>query len=220
MRTILFLILLTLSFIYTSYSDEASDLVADVLKEYKKVESYEAEMSVKVDVDYLNAPEKKGKISYTKEKTKIDIPGFSMLPKQGTGNFIGEILSLKNSYIYIGKEKIDNENLEHIKVIPNNSKDIVLVDMFIDGAKDIVKKADISTKENGTFSVKLNYKSFSGFLMPSQVIIDFLVPSFKMPKVLVGPRDEKRVKKIQNDGENTKGKVILKYWNYTFPKIK
>jgi hypothetical protein len=39
-----------------------------------------------------------------------------------------------------------------------------------------------------------------------------------MPKVLAGPNNEKKLKKIQNDGENTKGKVIIKYWNYLINK--
>ncbi len=215
-------ILFILSFILTStlcLSDDGNQLVKEILEEYKKVRSYEAEISVNVDIDYLDAPEKKGKIYYEYPKnTKIDIPGFSMLPKQGTGNFIGEILSMKSTIVLIGNQKIDNEQLTHLKVIPNDSKEIVLVDLYVDKPEKLVKKAEITTKDNGTFNVTLKYKEFGGFSMPSLVNIEFNVPTFKMPKVLAGPNNEKKLKKIQNDGENTKGKVIIKYWNYLINK--
>jgi len=206
--------LIIFNFIY-ALSNDGEKLANEILNEYKKIKSFEADIAVKIDINYLNAPEKKGKIYYqSPNNTKVDIEGFSMLPKQGTGNFIAEILSMKSTFIYVGETKLNNENLVHLKVIPNNSKEIVLVDMYIDNSKKIVKKADITTKENGTFYISLDYKNFSGFFLPSLVNIEFVVPNFKMPKAFVGPRDKNKVDEMQKDGETTKGKVILKYWNY------
>lgn len=216
-----YLSIFSLIFISITYAfaNEGEKLAKEVLEEYKKVKSFEAEISVAIDINYLNAPEKKGKISYKyPNSTKVDIPGFSMLPKQGTGNFIGEILSMKSTIILVGKTKVEKEELTHLKVIPNDSKDIVLVDMYVDEKKKVVKKADITTKENGTFYISLNYKEYSGFQMPSLVNIEFVVPNFKMPKAFVGPRDKSKVDEMQKDGETTKGKVILKYWNYILNK--
>lgn len=201
------------------FSNDGQKIADEVLSQYNKVKSFEAEISVLIDISYLKAPEKTGKIYFqSPDQTKVDIEGFSMLPKQGTGNFIGEILKMKSTIISLGNEVIDGIELTHLKVIPNESKDIVLVDMFIDKANRVVKKADITTKDNGTFYINLDYDKFDSFVLPTLVNIEFIVPNFKMPKAFVGPRDKNKVDKLSEDGETTRGKVIIKYWNYIVNK--
>jgi len=198
-----------------SYSQDASKIAKELLSEYNKINTFQSDVSIKIDISYLNAPEKIGKIYFkSPNTTKVDIEGFSMLPKQGTGNFIGELLKLKSTVISLGKEKVNNIELTHLKLIPNESKDIVLVDMYVDENKMTVVKADITTKDNGTFYLDIEYVNSVKFNLPSKVEIEFVVPNFKMPKAFVGPRDKSKVDEMQKEGETTKGKVILKYWNY------
>jgi len=202
-----------------SYSQDASEIAKSLLSEYNKINTFQSDISINIDISYLNSPEKIGKIYFKSPNTsKVDIEGFSMLPKQGTGNFIGELLKLKSTVISLGKENLNNKEYTHIKLIPNNSKDIVLVDMFVDEDTKRVYKADITTKDNGTFYIEIDYDNSMKFNLPSKVEIEFVVPNFKMPKAFVGPRDKSKVDEMQKDGETTKGKVILKYWNYIVNK--
>jgi hypothetical protein len=204
---------------FTASANDGQQIADEVLKQYSKVKTFEADISVFIDISYLNAPEKVGKIYFqSPNETKVDIEGFSMLPKQGTGNFIGEILKMKSTVISLGKQIVNGKELTHLKIIPNDSKDVVLVDMFVDEAKNVVKKADITTKDNGTFYINLEYDLFDSFFLPTLVNIEFVVPNFKMPKAFVGPRDKNKVDKLNEDGETTRGKVLIKYWNYIVNK--
>lgn len=201
------------------FANDGQQIADEVLKQYSKVKTFEADISVLIDISYLNAPEKVGKIYFqSPNETKVDIEGFSMLPKQGTGNFIGEILKMKSTVISLGKQIVNGKELTHLKIIPNDSKDIVLVDMFVDETRKVVKKADITTKDNGTFYINLEYDVFDSFFLPTLVNIEFVVPNFKMPKAFVGPRDKNKVDKLNEDGETTRGKVLIKYWNYIVNK--
>lgn len=202
-----------------TFSQDANDIAKSLLSEYNKIKTFQSDISINIDISYLNSPEKVGKIYFKSPNTsKVDIEGFSMLPKQGTGNFIGELLKLKSTVISLGKEKINNIELTHLKLIPNDSKEIVLVDMFVNEDNKRVYKADITTKDNGTFYIVIEYDDSMKYNLPSKVEIEFVVPNFKMPKAFVGPRDKSKVDEMQKDGETTKGKVILKYWNYIINK--
>ena len=199
----------------------ADEVVKKVLNNFEIVKDFSADMKLKIDISYLNAPEKSGKIYFkSPNKTKIDIEGFSMLPKQGTGNFIAEILNGDNTIIANGNEKIDGIECVSIKVIPNNPKnDVAIMTMWVNSQNWTVLKTESITKKSGSFVINLKYTKIENkFIMPSQVKINFSVPEFSLPKTMTGDFKDKNENKPKSKDGKTEGIVNINYTNYIINK--
>lgn len=220
-RTFIIILISIITISNNLKSQTADEVVKKVLSNFEMVKDFSADMKLKIDISYLNAPEKSGKIYFkSPNKTKIDIDGFSMLPKQGTGNFIAEILNGDNTIIANGNEKIDGTDCISIKVIPNNPKnDVAIMTMWVNSQNWTVLKTESITKKSGSFVINLKYtKVDSKFMMPSQVKINFSVPEFSLPKTMTGDfKDNKENKPKSKDGK-TEGIVSINYTNYMINK--
>lgn len=215
-----FLFILALLVLYTSnlQSQDAQKIISDLKKQLSAVKDFQANINVKIDISFLNAPEQNGKIYYkAPNKTKIDIPGFAMLPKQGSGNFINDIIFEKNATaVYVGKEMLNNVQVTAIKIIPTDANnDLALANLWVDESKNVVLKVETITKKNGTFMIFVDYTNIeSKIWMPSKVLVSLNIPEFSLPKTMSGANTSKEKKRKGN----TEGKVTFTYSNYIVNK--
>jgi outer membrane lipoprotein-sorting protein len=216
-KILIFLSILTLN-LSNSYSQDPQKIIANIKKQLSSVKDFQANINVKIDISFLNAPEQNGKIYYkAPNKTKIDIPGFAMLPKQGSGNFINDIIFDNNSTIvYVGKEELNKMPVTSIKIIPTDANnDLALANLWVDETRNVVMKVETITKKNGTFMIFLDYSNIEGKIwMPSKVLVSLNVPEFSLPKTMSGDTSGKEKKKKGN----TEGKVTFTYSNYIVNK--
>lgn len=220
-RTFIIILISLITISNNVKSQTADEVVKKVLNNFEMIKDFSADMKLKIDISYLNAPEKSGRIYFkSPNKTKIDIEGFSMLPKQGTGNFIAEILNGDNTTIANGNEKIEGIDCISIKVIPNNPKnDVAIMTMWVNPHNWTVIKTESITKKSGSFVINLKYAKIDNkYFMPSQVKIVFSVPEFSLPKTMTGDfKDNKENKPKSKDGK-TEGTVTINYSNYIINK--
>lgn len=205
--------------IFTFSASVSLEIIDKVKDNFKKIKDFQADMNLKIDISYLNAPEKSGKIYFKQpNKTKIDIDGFSMLPKQGTGNFINEILSKDITIIENGTENLGNVSTTKVKIIPNNpTEDIAIATMWIDTKDFNVLKSEIITKKSGSYTVMIDYKQINNMYLPEEVKIKFSVPEFSLPKTMTGDFKDDKSKSKSKDGK-TEGLVVINYSNYIVNK--
>jgi outer membrane lipoprotein-sorting protein len=197
----------------------SNDLIEKVKHNLDAVETYTANMTIKVDISYVNMPKKEGKIFYKKPgKIKAEIDGLSMLPKQGLGLDYNEIISNPtNVYVPGGEEVIDSKPTQIIKVIPSDPESkIVLSSFWIDTTNNTVIQAEVTTKDNGTFLLKFIQTLVNKLAwLPKQVNINFTVPKFSIPQSFVSAKDKKRMDPEENPkSSKTKGTVEIIYSDY------
>ena len=208
-------LLLLLFTVQLSFASEAEDIVKKVQDEISKVKSFESNISVKLDISYVNIPVKEGKMKYNyPDKTEIDIDGFSFLPKQGIGNFVGEILKEENINLLVsGAEQVDGINTKILTVIPiDQPNGLVLVRFWVDTANNVVLKAELTTKDQGTFAIRLFQKKIEDkYWLPEKTQIKFKVGNFSIPTAFVSAQDKQKVKKQKGD---TEGEVTITFSNY------
>lgn len=129
-----FIILIVLFNIVTGNADnKASEITESLITKINKVNSYTADLLIKVDVDFVKIKERKAKVRYQKPDVfEIEADGFALLPKNGTNLEYMEILREPHTAIYLGEVKINNSPAHHIKIIPTDGKSqIVLAEMWI-----------------------------------------------------------------------------------------
>lgn len=214
MKTYLFILF---AFVFTSvgFCKDPNLIIKNLQKKFEQVKDYEADVNVKVNLDLLKVPESNAKIYFKHpDKIKIKSEKFSLLPKEGL-NFLPKFFSRKDyTALFIKEDNLNGIKVSVIKIIPmNETGDIALVTLWIDEANSILRKAEISTKTNGVYTIEMNYDHpVNGFYMPSSMKFTFNAGNMA-PKGSdggeFGENDRARKKRIAS-----KGTVLVTYSNY------
>ena len=123
------------------------------------------------------------------------------------------LLKEKYSAIYQKEDTVNGKETSVIKVIPLNEKsDIVLTTLWIDQTKNIIRKAESTTKINGTFTIELKYDNKLNYPLPSEMIFSFNIDRMNIPRGISGEIESGNAK--DKKSKNTTGRVFIKYSNY------
>jgi outer membrane lipoprotein-sorting protein len=209
------ILLITLVFVSLNAQIKDPDQILDkVKKEFSSVKDYEVNVNIKVDVEFLKIPETSAKI-YFKQPDKIHFESerFALLPKEGLDITPVGLLKEKYSAIYQKEDTVNGKETSVIKVIPLNEKsDIVLTTLWIDQTKNIIRKAESTTKINGTFTIELKYDNKLNYPLPSEMIFSFNIDRMNIPRGISGEIESGNAK--DKKSKNTTGRVFINYSNY------
>lgn len=209
-------ILISLFVVHAAFSQEHNPdtLIRNVLEKIEKVESYQVDIEIEVDVEFINMPIKHATMFYKHpDKIKFKSDEFIMLPKKGLNNGIQKLLSEPYTSIYVGMETISESKHHVVKIIPLGKKpDIILATLWINEENMLVSKSESSTRNEGTYVVEFAYED-TNIPLPSEMIISFEIENLKIPLKFIG-----KTQGIDIDSDKAKGKqegrVYLRFRNY------
>jgi outer membrane lipoprotein-sorting protein len=204
-----------------SFAQDEHELVKKVKAKLDKVSDYTAQGKMKIDVSFIDAPDSKVIVYYKKpDKFKVKkAGGISILPKGGVSVNMGTLLSNENYDIVPGKDaKVNGVDTKVVKLLPQDeNSDVVLTTLYIEEKNSVIKKATVTTKENGSYEIELNYGKYIDWGLPDKVIFSFNAKDYKMPKGITFEY-EKGDKKKEEALKNKKGKIEITYSNYIINK--
>ncbi len=198
------------------------DKILDELKEnFKKVEDYQVDVGIKVDVSFLKVPDMNATVYFKKpDKVHIESKNFALLPRQGF-NFSPESF-LEGKYTAIfEKDTVMNGFLDAVvKVIPlNDNSSVVLTTLWIDLKNNVIRHVQSTTKTAGTFALSFEYPNKIRYPLPDKMTFTFNADKLKFHR-----------RKGQDNGQNndsgtgqfdaneSTGKVFVTYTNYRVNK--
>lgn len=209
-----------LAFAALGFAKDPDQIIKNVEKKFTEINDYEADVKVKVDVDLLKVPESNARIYFKQpDKVKIKSESFALLPKQGV-NFLPKLFAKKEyTYIFAREENLNGIKTSVIKMIPlGESGDIILSTLWIDESRNVVRKAEVSTKLNGVFTIDFSYMNVGQYYLTSSLKFTFDLSNIDMmPKNIeenMG-NNEPPKRKIKKP---TKGTVYVTYSNYKVNK--
>jgi outer membrane lipoprotein-sorting protein len=144
--------------------------------------------------------------------------GISILPKGGVSVNMSSVLAT-NDFVAIasGNNVIDGTPVKVVKLLPTNeNSDVVLTTLFIDEANLLIKRANTTTKENGTYEMQMKYGKFAAFGLPDQVVFAFNTKDYKLPKGITLEFETEKPDKAKM--KNRKGRVEITYTSYSINK--
>ena len=203
------------------FSQDEKDLINKVKLKLDKVNDYTAQAKMKIDVSFIDAPESKV-IVYYKKPNKLKVKkngGISILPKGGI-SVNGEGLLPKGNYDIIASKDVvvDGFNTKVLKLLPQDENTaVVLTTLFIDEANAVIRKAIITTKENGSYEIGMNYGKYIEWGLPDNVIFSFNTKDYKLPKGITFEY-ESGEKKEEPKLKNKKGRIEILYSSYSINK--
>jgi len=211
---ILTLILVTPLLSVAQEKDPAA-LLKGVQNKFQLVKDYESEVTIKVDVDFIKIPLKKGTIWFLHpDKVKVKTPGFALLPKRGMNFSPNQLFTGDYVTIYAREELVGKVMTSVIKVIPQSEKDdIILSTLWIDPVRNVIRKLETTTKTEGTFSMLFNFnETIEKYDLPREIIFNFDLRKNELPIGLTGDFENTAPK--EKTSKNTRGTVTINYLKY------
>ncbi len=210
-RIIFYLFLTTLIF---GQSKDPYAILNKVKASFAKVKDYKADISVKVNMEYLKVPDMKATMYFKQpNKTKLDSKEFAMLPKQAFNFSPTGMLDKDFNAIYVKQDKIDGRTMNVVKVIPNSDSSIIILStLWIDAEKNLVRKVESTARRGGSTQIELLYDNNFQYPLPKKILFSLDVPKLQLMQDL-------RNKKIGQDNKNgqkatERGSVEIFYSNY------
>lgn len=213
-------ILFFLSSVVFPQKKDAQKIIDQVQGKFDKIKDYQADVEVKLDMDFVKVPPTKAKVYFKQpDKFKVESEGFAMIPKQSMDFSPMQLLKGDFTPLYVRAEKINDVEYDVVKLIPNtDTTAIILSTLWIEPKKMVIDKVETSTKSSGTVEVKFTYETKT---LPLPSTLKF---SFNMG----GSNDQQNSKDEakQNSGNENrfqrpiriKGSVIMTYRNYIINK--
>lgn len=211
MKLYLSALILMISSLAFTQSEEAKEKILSVMNKMELVPPYSCDVKINIDVKFINIKERKGKMYYqSPDEIDYKIKGFAFLPKKEMGATSADLF--KNDFIAISLG-IQNNN-EIIKVIPMDINSEIVTGQFWIDSSLLITKMTIITKDKGSYTARLKYESLA-YDLPSEITMSFDVKNQKMPALLTGDL-ESYAEDISDEGEVSKGKIKIHYFNHVF----
>lgn len=193
-------------------ADEAQVLLSNLAKNFDKLDHFQVDAVIKVDVDFIKIKDRLVKIKFEKpDKFTFEAKGLTLLPKNGLQLEYLSLVQKGYTSILSGQEDVEGIRTKIVKVIPEtDSEDIVLAQMWIDPATTRIVKMKTYTKKSGSYLIEFKYTDHP-FNLPDQIVVTFDISALTLPAKLMSelhPETEK-VKDVPSQA-----KVIVQYTNY------
>jgi len=219
-KTILLSNIFLLSAFFT-FAQDVSSLVQKVRTKIEQVNSYEADGTMKTNVNFLKVPQAKVKI-YFKKPDKLKIKnenGISLVPKSILGTGLNNLLKGNFTALDAGSDLINNTKVRVVKLIPvDDNAEIVLSTIYIDEPHLVILKAKITTKESGTYEIEMNYGKYMDYALPDKITCTFSIKNYKLPKGVTLDYDDGSKKRSDENLKDARGKVEIIYDSYSVNK--
>lgn len=210
-----------LTIITHSLAQDETELIKKVKAKLDKVNDYTAQGKMKIDVSFIDAPDSKVVIYYKRpDRFKVKkAGGISILPKGGISVNMGSLLANSNYDVVPGKDtKVNGTDTKVVKLLPRDeNSDVVLTTLYIEEKNAVIRKATVTTKENGSYEIELNYGKYIDWGLPDKATFLFNTKDYKLPKGITFEY-EKGSKKKEEALKNKKGKIEITYSSYIINK--
>ena len=220
MKHLIILILILVN-IGLAQSKDPNEIINNVITNFNKVNDYQVDVNIKVDVEFIKVPETKAKIYFKQpDKVHLESEGFAMLPKNGMEFSPSSLLKKDYTAIYEQDVNLNGLRTSIVKVIPlGDHGDVILSTLWIDQKNNLIQKVESTTKTNGTFSIDFTYGANINYPLPAKIVFSFNVDKMNIPATISGETNtEKSDKKKKSSDSRTKGQVIVNYSNYIVNK--
>ena len=211
-RHIVFIGFLILSIGSTAQEFEIAGVLDSTRAQLSQIVSYSVDATFKVDIDFVNMPDKNARIHFTApDKLDIESDGFLMIPKIGMKPMMKQLDIDRYHAVYVGEEEVNDANCYVVKMIPKNRNNkIVLSTLWIRQDDYLVLRWEFFTKKAGNMIIDLYYDSD---ILPSQMIFSFELNKMNIPLKYFGNEVEIDDQGLKSDGVQ-KGKVFILFENY------
>lgn len=209
------LLRIVLLFFYsaTGFCQTAEEQVSLVRSRLDSVETFRADIQLHTDISFIKMPDKQVQAAFDKgEDLMITSESFVLIPKRGLDLSFSELFEYPFMAVDRGKVEGESTSLIAVSILPSDSKaDFSIANLHIDPDKNRITWAEINTKKDGTYTLKLTYPD-SQAVLPTILDISFEMDRIRIPLNFAGSDvDIDRKKMKETDKKTGRITLVLKY---------
>ncbi len=194
-------------------SDE--DLI-HIQQRLDSIQNFTAQMSLELDVRFIEMPTKKATIFYQKDKPlEFDSSEFMMLPKRGLDFTMQELFKYPYLVVDRGESEKNGTSYKQLSIIPQDRRaDFAIATLLLDTLQHRIVQSEISTKKHGTYIIDMVYGS-EEMILPDSITISFEMEDIKLPIQYLSNKMDMDVdkKSLKSQGIN-EGRIYLNLTDY------
>ena len=194
-----------------------NQLLGGVYQKMMKVKDYSVEATIRADIPLIKILPVNAVVYFKQpDKFKVESKGIAIMPRQGFSD-VAKIIRDTTSYtaVFTGKEKVGTSLTQIISLLPSvDTGDLVLAKFWIDYARNLVLKSQLTTRSSGTMQIDYFYGTQTAFGLPDKMIFTVDVKKFKIPKVMASDVSSTSKAPKADDKESKKGVILIDLKNY------
>jgi len=223
MKKIASLILILISFFHSSDSNaqDAREFVERIAKKFRLVHDYQADATIRIDIPFIKMMPVHATVYFQQpDLLKVKSKGIAILPKQGFDQMLHLLADTLNYSAMLQSTQKENGKLQTIvNLIPiSDSSDLILAKLWIDQDAQLLTKAQLTTKTNGTIVSEYRYGAQSKYALPDSIIFTIDTRKFKIPKAVSADINTNSDRTPEGDKEKKKGKITVRIEHYVLNK--
>ena len=215
-RYIVFSLLIILS-LNAGAQKTPNQLLRGVYQKMMKIKDYSVEATIKADIPLIKILPVHAVVYFLQpDKFKVESKSIAIMPRQGFSD-VAKIIHDSTSYtaVFTGKEKVGTSLTQIISVIPSvDTGDLVLAKFWIDYARNLVLKAQLTTRSSGTMLIEYFYGTQIAYGLPDKMNFTVDVKKFKIPKAMASDVNSTSKTPKANEKESKKGVILIDLKNY------
>ena len=202
-------ILLLFLYSVTGFCQTAEMQVSLVKSRLDSIETFLADISLHVDISFIKMADKEAQAAFKKgEDIVITSEDFVLIPKRGLDLSFSELFEYPFMAIDRGEVEGQSTSLLAISILPSDNKaDFSVANLHIDSEKQRITWAEINTKKDGTYTLRLTYPD-SRAVLPTKLDVSFEMDRIRIPLNFAGNDVSIDRKKMRETNQKT-GKITL-----------
>ena len=191
------------------FCQTAEEQVSLVKSRLDSVETFMADIQLHTDISFIKMPDKQVQAVFNKgEDLVITSESFVLIPKRGLDLSFSELFEYPFMVIDRGQVEGGSASRLAVSILPSDSKaDFSIANLHIDQDNNRITWAEINTKKDGTYTLKLIYPD-SQAVLPTKLDISFEMDRIRIPLNFAGSDVNVDRKKMKETDQKT-GKITL-----------
>ena len=197
----------------------ASNVLANVGREFDKVNDYTVDLSAVIDMPGMKVPPMKARMWYARpDRMHLETDGFAMLPRDAVA--LNPRIFSEDLYdaVLQGEESINGTRCLKLKLLArSDTLRLQRVMLFVDPTRWIILKMNTDPSQGGSAEISITYAYVDNkYFMPSKVLLRMQTPEGAgrgMMRKKFPPKGEGAA-----DKANQPSTVTLSYTNYRVNK--
>lgn len=199
---------LVLLFLYSAngFCQTAEAQLSLVKSRLDSIETFLADIKLHVDISFIKMPDKEAQAEFKKgEDVVITSEDFVLIPKRGLDLSFRELFEYPFMAIDRGDVEGQSTSLLSISILPSDTKaEFSVANLHIDTQKQRITWAEINTKKDGTYTLRLTYPDNQAVL-PTTLDVSFEMDRIRIPLNFAGSDvtiDRKKMRKTDQKRGN------------------
>ncbi|MFN8287711.1 MAG: hypothetical protein U0V74_13195 [Chitinophagales bacterium] len=208
-----FLLLLVL-FTECVMAQQPAQTVNAAYKNFKRLKDYSANVKMDFDIPSVRIKSIEGKVYFKQpNRFRVKTNGIIFLPNQNPYYALG-FLADSSAYTAVatGTEKIGTADCKIITVIPLKEGEVVLCKLWIDEARSLILRTQLTTRTDGTIQMDNTFSPTAVYPTPDKILFTVDMTKFKVPKAIAVDINSKTTSGSYN--QKSTGHITLSFTDY------